>query len=151
MWYVVVISIILFMLSLFGNGNSVTRDGEYQSKVYILNKNATSLNIITKVQSDKFVTRSYLNTPAISGTAIFLSEGRFTHGDAVGKFKYVYTMSELERPNILDANNADFYIGMAGRVGLPLEDEVEVIYSNSRITILDMHRNSNVITFIKEH
>ncbi|WP_429234496.1 hypothetical protein [Aeromonas salmonicida] len=129
----------------------LTIDGEYQASVYFIGANTTSIQITTNMQESKFVTHSYVKSPALSEAAVFVSRGYFVDDDIDGNYRFHYIMEEDNSPTIIEPSKANFYLGMVGRVGLPLEEDITLLYHNDKISIFDMNRNNSVIMFSKKH
>lgn len=145
------LSALICALSLLYVKQSLTKDGEYQASLYFIGNNISHTHIVTHMKESNFVTHTYLKSASLSEAAIFLSKGYFTDDDADGNYTFRYTMEESNTPKILDPSKARFYIGMVGRVGLPLEESIRLIYHDKNVSIFDMKRNNNVIMYIKKH
>lgn len=128
---------------------SLTEDGEYQASLYHFGKNLSSLHIVTNLKDNDFVTHSYLNSPELHEPATFVSKGRFIDSNNNGMYSIEYSVKIDNTPEVLRPDQARLFFGMIGRVGLPSEDEIRLIFHNDKISIFDMKRNGSIIMYLK--
>lgn len=146
-----VFSLFLFLFSIFYIDDPRTTDGEYQSSWYYIGAVATGVNIITNVRGNDFLSHSYVSSPSLNETAVFLSKGSFLDSSPNGDYRISYIMEEKNSPSVLRPNNSLIYFDMVGRVGVPLEEEIKSIYKDEAVSIFDMKRNKNFIMYKKSH
>lgn len=146
-----VFSLFLFFLSIFYIDDPRTTDGEYQASWYYIGAVATSVNVITNVRGNDFLSHSYVSSPSLNETAVFLSKGSFLDSSPNGDYRISYFMKEKNSPSVLRPNNSLIYFDMVGRVGVPLVEEIKSIYKDKAVSVFDMKRNKNFIMHKKYH
>lgn len=129
----------------------LTQDGEYHASHYIVSEYITHFSIVTNIKRNKFVSHTYLSSPGLNKAASFISEGIFLNDDRIGWYAAEYIVREDNKPQIIDQDLAIPYIGMTGRVGMVINDNIETLYHSKNFNIVDMGRNNNIIMFSKRH
>lgn len=130
---------------------SLTQEGEYRALLYIINDDTSRVDISSNVSKSNFTSHSYLSSPGLSNTAVFISKGKFVDDDSEGNYTINYTMEQVSKAAVLDAKKANLYIDMVGRLGRPIEDSIKVLYQSKDISVFDMNRNHSVIMYKKNH
>lgn len=144
-------SLLLFFFSLSYINHPRETDGEYQASWYYIGAVATGVNIIANVRGNDFISHSYVSSPSLNKTAVFLSKGSFLCLSPNGDFRVSYFMEEKNSPSVLRPNNSLIYFDMVGRVGVSIEEEIKSIYRDKVVSIFDMKRNKNFIMYKKSH
>lgn len=146
------ISLVVCIFSFKYVDDKLTKSGEYHASLYIINKNDVShVRIITHMEGNEFVTRSYLTSPGLSKPVTFLSKGEFIDDDSSGKYHYAYKMKVIDNANLIDPQRADLYMSMVGRLGLPINESITMLFHDKEISIFDMMRNKSVIMYSKHN
>ncbi|ATL91564.1 hypothetical protein CK911_01195 [Aeromonas sp. CU5] len=146
------LSIALFIYSTVYVKQQLTNDGEYRASLHVIGDVVTNIHLVTHMKNSEFITHTYLKSTAINGTATFVSKGRFVDDDRNGNYKYSYLMEEVQSPlTVTDTEHAHIYMSMVSRLGLPIEEDIKLLYHHNNISIFDMKRNFNVIMYKKEH
>ncbi|MGL4614026.1 MAG: hypothetical protein ACRCVV_09035 [Shewanella sp.] len=143
-------SVFLFCAVMYQN-MYISQSGEYHASLHVINNNdVVKMRIVSHVENNDFVTHTYLTSPGLSSTATFLSKGSFIDREGNGKLTYLYSMSLIESTEIVNPEEARIYMDLVARLGLPIEESIDILYHNNEITVFDMMRNNSVIMYEKE-
>lgn len=131
--------------------NHIAMNGEYHASIYIINKKNTSeLRVSAHIEKDDFVTTTYVSSPALKGIAKFISKGTFMEHDGNGNYIYRYELTQVGNVDVIDTHNAEVYLGMVGRSGLPKEEKIKMLYHSNTIDIFDTMRGGNIVMYVKK-
>lgn len=144
------LSCLLLFVSKYYADSQLTQKGEYRASLYIINDHTTRVDISSNIDKNNFVSYSYLSAPGLESTAVFISKGEFID-DSVDSYTLRYNMTQLERPRVINTEKASLYINMVGRLDHVIEEDIKMIYHFGNITIFDMNRNNNIITYLRVH
>lgn len=150
-------AVILFILScafLFytamHENKYISQSGGYHASLYVINDDVVKMRIVSHVENNDFVSHTYLTSPWLSNTATFLSKGSFIDRERDGRLTYSYSMSLMDPTEIVNPEEARIYMDLVARLGLPMEEHIDILYHDDKITVFDMMRNGNVIMYEKE-
>jgi hypothetical protein len=143
---------LLFLLFVgFYHQKNIAKNGEYHTSLYVINSGGVSkLRIVAHIERDRFLTTTYLSSPALRGVAKFISKGKFIKSDEIGSYVYHYKLTQVGNTEVIDPNNAEVYLNMIGRAGLPKEEKIMMLYNSNEFNIFDMMRYGNVLMYAKK-
>ncbi len=144
------LSLLFLFISKYYVNTQLTQKGEYKASLYIINEYTTRVDITSNIDESHFVSHSYISSPGIESTAVFVSKGVFID-DSIDSYTIRYNIKQLKHPRIISTEKAGLYINMVGRLGHVIEEDIKMIYHSDNISIFDMNRNNNIITYMRIH
>ena len=151
MWKIVSLIILtsLYIYSSYYYRTNLSSSGFYIAHMVVVNKEVSESVITTHINDGHFISKTYISTPGLSSPSIFTTKGSIIDDINDGTYKMKFVVTQEVNGKVIDINNIGSTIGLAGKVGLEVNESFKVIYHSKNYEIINLESGDGVFLYAR--